>query len=282
MGVPLPDIDAVTRLLTRVSQEVILPRFRQLSADDVERKHSATDPDDVVTVVDRAAEAALTSALVDLAPGSAVIGEEATHSAPDLLRHLDTDVPLWLIDPIDGTKNFVAGKDGFGAMLAYVVDGQAHAAWIVLPARDEMFVAERGSGAWRNGQRMHVRPPAAEARPKGTLHVRYMPETIRGVATRVARDECEVHVDSRSAAIEYTDVLQGRRDFAVYYRLLPWDHVAPALLVTEGGGCVEHLDGSPYGPRSVHQVTIVGADALTAARVRAWFAPDTPMAGVVA
>lgn len=282
MGVPFPDIDTVTRLLDSVSQEIILPRFRQLTTDEVERKHSLTDPDDVVTVVDRAVEAALTSALLDLAPGSAVVGEEATHSAPNLLQLLDTDTPLWLIDPIDGTKNFIAGSDGFGTMLAYVVAGQTRAAWILLPVRDEMFVAEKGSGAWLRGTRLYTQPPGTHARPRGTLHVRYMPAPIRDTVTPAVREECEVRTDSRSAAIEYTDVLQGRRDFAVYYRLLPWDHAAPALFITEGGGCVEHLDGTPYVPRSEDQVTIVGADAPTTARVRAWFLPGQPAAGVSA
>jgi fructose-1,6-bisphosphatase/inositol monophosphatase family enzyme len=60
-------------------------------------------------------------------------------------------------------------------------------------------------------------------------------------------------------------------DFVLYYRLLPWDHAAPALVLVEADGRVDHADGRPYSPRSTNQLTVVARDAATSARVRGWF-----------
>ncbi len=266
-----PDIDAIASLLLEVGHGVILPRFRRLEPGDVERKRTPTDPNDVVTVVDHQAEEHLTRALLSLVPGTAVIGEEATHERPDLLELLTADGPVWLLDPIDGTRNFVAGDDGFGIMLAYVTAGVARAAWVLLPARNELFVAETGNGAFFNGQRIRVSTARPGQSLRGALHVRFMPDELRASAARASHDRYRAEFDTRSAAVEYMEILKGSRDFAVYYRLLPWDHAAPGLILTEGGGRAEHLSGQPYSPRSADQVTIVANGVTAVDVVRGWF-----------
>jgi fructose-1,6-bisphosphatase/inositol monophosphatase family enzyme len=102
---------------------------------------------------------------------------------------------------------------------------------------------------------------------------RYMPD---GVGDRVkAALEPHVRIDPSSgcAAIEYTDTLNGAHDFVVYHRLLPWDHAAPALLLTEAGGRVCHASGQPYTARSKSQLTIVARDAVVAHRLCGWITP---------
>ncbi len=272
MIVAAPDIDTITGLLVEVAQSVILPRFRRLAPGDVERKRTATDSEDVVTVADRQAEERLSQALVSAIPGSVVIGEEATHAQPEILSRLSSDGPIWLLDPIDGTKNFVAGDDGFGIMLAYVTAGEARAAWILLPARDELFVAEAGSGASFNGTAIKTAQWRAGQPVRGTVHSRYMPGPVRALVTMKSEGRFVPEYDARSAAVEYMEILRGAREFAVYYRLLPWDHAAPGLVLTEGGGCSTHLSGRPYAPRSEDQVTIVASDAAVAEEVRGWLA----------
>jgi fructose-1,6-bisphosphatase/inositol monophosphatase family enzyme len=268
---PSIPVDVVTSLLVEVGRDLILPRFRSLRPEEIERKHTLSDPDDLVTVVDRQAEERLTQELMALAPGTPVIGEEAVHAVPAILKQLASDDPVWLLDPIDGTRNFAAGDDKFGIMLAYVVGGQTRASWIVLPARDERFVAEEGSGALRNGQAVKV--PARDGLvARGTFHPRYMPVETRLAAEREANGAFQPGPDIKSAAVEYTQVLTGARDFAVYYRLLPWDHAAPALILSEGGGVVVHLDGQPYTPRSADQITVVAGSTDVAVLVSSWFA----------
>lgn len=266
----LPDIDRVTRLVCSVADDLVVPRFRRLRSDDIQSKPTPGHADDVVTVADREAEARLTEELRALVPSAHVIGEEAAHAHPDIVRQLDDDGPAWIIDPLDGTHNFADGHDGFGVMVAYAVAGHVRAAWVHLPVRNECFVAVEGDGAQLNGAPIRVAPPAERHPLRGTFFVRYMPEEVRGLVLR--------HVDGRfaeaphagAAAVEYTDVLRGRKDFVAYYRLLPWDHGAPALILREAGGCVEHLDGAPYTVRSTNQLTLVTRCGDTAAEVRRW------------
>lgn len=273
MNRTLPDIDAVTNLVDEIAQTAILPRFRRLGSEDVEHKSTAADPDDIVTVVDRDVEDRLTLALRALVPSAPVIGDEAVHARPELLNLRVSDEPLWLLDPIDGTRNFARGDDGFGVMLAWVVGGRAQAAWIVLPARRQTFVAEAGSGAFLNGVRATAPVPSTGGLPRGGLLVRYMPGSLGETVTQAMRGHFHEVRPAGCAAVEYTDILGGTTDFAVYYRLLPWDHAAPALILVEGGGRVEHLDGTPYSARSDNQVTVVARDARVSGHVRSCLTP---------
>jgi len=265
------NVDAVTALIMEASDTLILPRFRNLRPEDIEDKSTSPDREDLVTTVDRDVEGWLTRALTRLEPGATVIGEEAVHARPDLLDHVAADDPIWLVDPIDGTKNFARGRDGFGLMVARVVAGRAVSAWILLPARHEMFVAEAGAGAWLNGERIAVPVAPPPDAPTGTLFVRYMPADLRAFATAVATERFGIVADSACAAVEYTEVLRARQDFAVYYRLLPWDHAAPALILSEAGGCVEHQDGRSYSVRSADQLTVVARSPAVSAHVRSHF-----------
>jgi fructose-1,6-bisphosphatase/inositol monophosphatase family enzyme len=258
-----PDIDRVTALLHETSDELVMPRFARLTSEDVIVKSAAHDPDDIVTVVDRQVERQLSRALPHIAP-AAVVGEEATHARPELLNLLASDDPVWVIDPIDGTRNFAAGLDAFGTMLAWVVGGRARAAWLALPARGQTFVAEAGGGAFCNGARVRVPVEPAAEPPRGSMLVRYMPAALGSTLLDVVGRECHLVRPSGCAAVEYTDVLGGRQDFVVYYRLLPWDHAAPALILTEAGGFVVHLDGTPYTVRSANQITVVARDRRVA------------------
>lgn len=265
-----PDVDAVSRVIQQVAHEVIVPRFRTLRTDEILHKDTAGYADDLVTVADREAEVRLTEGLLGLAPSAKVIGEEGAHADAGALRLVESDGPLWIVDPLDGTHNFAGGHDGFGVMVGYALGGLVRAAWIYLPIRGELFVASTGCGAYLNGERVRVPAGTAGDRPRGTYLSRFMPTELREAVTRGLDTQITPAAQSGAAAVEYTDVLRGRREFIAYYRLLPWDHGAPALILTEGGGAVEHLDGRPYTLRSAHQLTLVARDQELAARLRGW------------
>ena len=95
-----------------------------------------------------------------------------------------------------------------------------------------------------------------------------MPGSLGETVAQATRDRFHTVPDSGCAAVEYTNIVSGSREFAVYYRLLPWDHAAPALMLIEAGGRVEHLDGTPYSVRSENQLTIVARDAMVSGQVR--------------
>jgi fructose-1,6-bisphosphatase/inositol monophosphatase family enzyme len=267
------DLDAVSALLRQVAAEVILPRFGQLTAAEVMGKPTAGDPDDIVTAVDRQAEVRLTAELAGLTPGVPVLGEEAAHERPDLLRLLDGDDPLWVVDPIDGTRNFARGDDGFGVILAFVSQGSTRAAWIFQPARGHLYVAESGGGAFCDGR--PVRAPSGPIRrlPRGPLKTTFMPPAMGAAVQAAARGRFEPAPLTGCSATDYPDLLSGAIDFAVYHRLLPWDHAAGTLILTEAGGVAEHVGGARYTPRSSNRPTVTAASAAVAAQILAWLSP---------
>lgn len=270
MPFAFPDVDATSALLKQVARDIMLPKFRALDVSEIESKATAGYAEDVVTVVDKAAEAALTSGLRAIFPDARVLGEEAAHADPSMLEWATLDSPLWIVDPLDGTLNFASGNDGFGIMVSFARHGRTTMAWIYLAARDELFVAEDGSGCYRNGRPLQV-PPRQEGRVlSGTFSNRFMPPELRThVEERTSGRYAQAFL-SGAAAIEYTEIALGHKDFATYYRLLPWDHAGPALILTEAGGRVEHLDGSPYSLRSANQLTLVASSADVSASIRSW------------
>ena len=264
------NLDRVTELLREVIASEVLPAFRHLLPEDVVSKPSEDDPEDVVSRVDRAAEAWLGPELTKLLPGSAVVGEEAVHAEPRLIDALDSDGSVWVIDPIDGTRNFVRGETGFGVMVALVVQRKTRAAWIALPVADELFVAEAGAGTTLNGARIRIPAPSEDARPAGTLYTRYVPEPARSALEVLTGRDYEPVLGAGSAAVEYTDVVRGRKQFVVYHRLFPWDHLPGALMVEEAGGSVRLASGATFRTSDRHGPLIAAADAALGERVRGW------------
>ena len=270
---PLPfDVHTVTSLIERVGREIVMPRFRRLGDDDVEHKETAGFAEDLVTVVDRASERELTAGLRQIVE-THVVGEEAAHDRAGIVECLQHDEPAWIVDPIDGTHNFVDGLDGFGIMVGFARQGRVEAGWIPLPARRVTFVAVAGGGVTLNGDPIRRDDiPDSYGRCRGSMFVRFMPDVLRARVRTAASGQYDEAPHAGAAAIEYTDILRGRKDFAVYYRLHPWDHGAPALILSEGGGCVEHLDRTPYSVRSPNQITIVAHTPQLAEEVRSWLA----------
>jgi len=237
-------IDEVSSLLREVGSRVILPRFRQLQAHDIEEK----SPAEPVTVADREAEQVIGSQLVQLLPGSRVLGEEACSLDPHLLDGIDEGL-LWIVDPIDGTANFVAGTEPFATMVALLRDGEIAMSWIHEPVTGRMACAETGSGAWMDGVRLDA--PAAPTRPErlaGIVSRFCLPEDRESFVGRVEQEAALVHPTRRCAGAEYPLIATGACDFALYWRTLVWDHAAGALLLREAGGVVRRLDGTDYRP----------------------------------
>lgn len=265
-------IGRVSGILDEVVSSVVLPSFRSLEPHDIQPKDTPGDPDDLVTIADKAAERFLIDALADVVPGAAFIGEEAVSDDPSLLSALSASGPVWLIDPIDGTKNFAHGHPDFGVMVALVENGRTRASWMAVPAAHPsgyIVVADRGNGTWINGARIE---PARDvhAIPRGTIHTRMMPAgRAREVLDRLG-GRYDPRPSTGSAATEYSAIIRGEKDFVIYHRLLPWDHAAGALAVTEAGGAAIHLNGSPYSPLSENQVTICAASPQLAEQIRTW------------
>lgn len=238
-------LDQVADLIREVAATVVLPRFRHLSADDVHQK----SPGDLVTVADQESERALIRGLTALLPASIVVGEEGVAADPPLLDRVGDDGPVWIVDPVDGTNNFAAGKTPFTMMVALARGGELVASWILDPVGDHLTVAESGAGAYCDGVRVKTRtddPGAAALR--GVVAQRYLPPPLRSVAAANAHLLGEVSRGHHCAGYEYPAVATDRQQFALFWRILPWDHAPGVLIIREAGGAVRHLDGSPYHP----------------------------------
>jgi fructose-1,6-bisphosphatase/inositol monophosphatase family enzyme len=239
----------LVRLVREVAAAEIMPRFGRLEAGDVQTK---TGPLDQVTVADEAAEARLESALRAQFPGCVVVGEEAASRDPALLEAIDAAELCFIIDPIDGTANFVAGMPLFGTMLAVVRQGRAVASVIHDPVGGGTAWALEGGGAWLedaagNAVRLQVAEAVPVAQMYGAASWRFMPEAQkRSFCARLPA--VAAASDYRCAAHQYRALAAGHLHFVVFSRLLPWDHVAGVLLHEEAGGYAARVDGSAYRP----------------------------------
>ncbi|WP_448663827.1 inositol monophosphatase family protein [Sphingomonas sp. CJ20] len=241
-------VERVSDLLQEVAFLKVMPRFRSLARNDVEEKSSG----DIVTIADREAEEMIATALIRLMPTSRVVGEEAAFQNPALLNDLD-DGTLWLIDPIDGTANFAAGRSPFALMLALVSEGETLAGWIFDPVSGSLATAERGSGAWLAGTRIttqHGSPAASGLR--GAVFTNFMSSAMAQTVNARLSAIGEALPGYMCCGAEYPSIAQGEEDFALFGNTQPWDHAPGALFLTEAGGRVARLDGSPYRPNSGH------------------------------
>lgn len=229
------DVDALIR---EVSTSTILPRFKSLADSDIKTK---SGPNDLVTVADEEAEEKLTAGLSALLTGSLVIGEEAAAADISVLDRLDKPGAVWIIDPIDGTANFVAGNDSFGVIVALVENGETVMGWIHQPIIDKTIWAGRGQGTWVDGRKHTLQSDDDVA--LSTLSA-----SIYHRAFKPALPEFKRTKGVGSAAIEYWSLADGTSHLCTFSSLNPWDHAAGVLIHQEAGGYSAFLEGEVYEP----------------------------------
>ncbi|MGW0655528.1 inositol monophosphatase family protein [Streptomyces umbrinus] len=243
----------------------IMPRFRQLAAHEIDEK---SGPHDLVTDADRKAEEFLTEALVKLLPGSVVVGEEAVHANPATYEAIKGEAPVWIVDPVDGTRQFVHGDPGFCTLVALAHRGVLLASWTYAPALDQLAVAVRGRGALLDGEPLRAGSPApGRDLEVATSHPDYTTDdqkrALLGLWTAgVSPRACG------SAGLEYLAVARGELDATAFSWEAAWDHAAGLLLVEEAGGAHLTLAGEPFRITGGNALPFTAArDAATARRV---------------
>ena len=252
-------VQDVEALMREAAATLILPRFRQLATHEIDTK---SHPGDLVTVADREAEDWLTPKLKELLPGSRVVGEEAASAHPHILDDLEGEAPVWLIDPVDGTANFVKGEPRFGVMVALVDGGVSRAGFIYAPVEDVMAVARRGEGATLDGAPLRGRERVPFPEAHGDYSSKYVKPPLRDHLL-AAVEGCAGTRAGHCSAYAYLDTARGQLDFVLQYLMSPWDHAAGSLLVEEAGGGLRVLDnGEPYTPvkRKPRAALAVGDD----------------------
>ncbi|ROU00139.1 inositol monophosphatase family protein [Histidinibacterium lentulum] len=258
-------------LVREVAKAEILPRFRALEATDIRAKSRA---DDLVTVADVAAEAALTDGAARILPGAAVVGEEAVSADASILDRVGGPGRTLVIDPIDGTWNFAHGLAVFGVILAVVEDGETVFGLLYDPVFDDWIAARRSGGAWSGAPgradvplRSTPAPPPEVAQGYVPLSL-YPPQAREGVARAMATMGRAGTL--RCACHEYRQLVSGGSDFMLAAKLNVWDHAAGVLAVTEAGGHAALAGGAAYAPdlRRGHLISAADADLWQALDAR--------------
>lgn len=255
----------VEKIIVDVAATEIMPRFRKLVAGDIEMK-GLNDP---VTVADKAAEDALTAQLTSFLPGSVVVGEESFAKNPGILSRFGSGNDVWVIDPIDGTRNFIDGKPEFAVMIALVRGGQTIASWIHDPNSGDTLMAEQGAGVWLREHKMRLAGQDASVPTIGLGGSKLRKFLARPDMAATMKDFPPV-VHGSAAAFDYARMFAGEELFAkstaarasflvTYRRAMPWDHMAGLLMIKEGGGYSGDWAGQPYDAAAPHKGLISAA-----------------------
>ncbi|WP_416977527.1 inositol monophosphatase family protein [Streptomyces sp. T028] len=267
----------VAEAVRKAAAAEIMPRFRRLADHEVVQK---AGPHDLVTDADRGAELFLTGALGALLPGSVVVGEEAVHADPATYEAIQGDAPVWIVDPVDGTRQFVRGEEGFSTLVALAHRGVLLASWIHAPARDQLATAVRGGGAFLDGERLFAGPPApGRDLVVATSHPDYTTDEQKRALLALRVDGVAPR-PCGSAGLEYLAIARGELDATAFSWEAAWDHAAGLLLVEEAGGAHLTLSGEPFRITGGNSLPFTAArDAATARRVADLLANGAPAAG---
>lgn len=213
---------------------------------------------DFVTAVDRRAEEIISAVLLAGEPGARIVGEEL---APGLV----SEGLVWIVDPLDGTTNFLHGFPTYAVSIAAAADGVLQAGVVLHVPRNEFYTASRGGGAWLGDRRLAV---STIVEPEFALIGTGFPfrdlsglEEYQRQFSRVASATSGIRRPG-AAAIDLADVAAGRFDGFWEQRLSAWDVAAGTLLIREAGGIVTDFSGRDIGIE--HTAVVAGNPAMHA------------------
>ncbi len=284
------NFEKVEETIKDVAQTVIMPRFQNLHMGDIKFKSG----DDPVTIADQEAESALAKRLLDLLPGSKVLGEEAFAADSGLLTQFSGESPVWIIDPLDGTKAFVAGDPVFGVIVALAEQNQTIAGWLYDPTSDEFVSAEKSAGAFFQGKKLRVldeKPSILDEKTR-FLGAKRIEKMVGTLGSRV-RDAYEASPRAKeasacqptwhrmlSACHDYASLVVQEPHFArrrppmhfhgTYCTCTPWDNAAGVLIHAEAGGYSAHWNDEPFAPNHYGRGLLSAPDKESWLALREW------------
>ncbi|MEO3946481.1 inositol monophosphatase family protein [Gorillibacterium sp. CAU 1737] len=217
-------------------------------------------PGDLVTEIDKGSEKLIKNLIMTHFPEHSFLGEEGVEPGPlasaEALESVKGADYLWIVDPIDGTTNFVHGFPFFSVSIALAFKGEVIVGVVYDPSRDELFVAEKGKGAYLRGKPMHT---STEATLSESLlatgfpidPVKALPLNMKGL--QAVLPKVRNIRNGGSAALHLAYVAAGRMSGFWEINLNAWDLAAGSLLVQEAGGQITDTVGTPYhlGVRNV-------------------------------
>lgn len=262
-------------LIQDVAERLIQPRFKNLHIGDIKFKSG----DDPVTIADNEAESELTARLLDLLPGSKVVGEEAFAADSKILSSFSGSEPVWIIDPLDGTKAFVASDPVYGVIVALAEQNQTVAGWLYDPTSKEFVTAERGAGAYYKGKKLSVLPPDRLENMAGIFGP-CLREACQNISLPFGAKNPETHW-MLSACHDFAALAVGEPHFArrlkkqmhfhaTHCICTPWDMAAGILIHEEAGGYSAHWDGEAFAPSHYGKGILSAPDKESWHRLKDW------------
>lgn len=241
-----PDLAHLRELIVQVAREEALAGFTGIA-------HKIKRDGSVVTEIDHRMQARIRAQLARHWPEYGFLGEEMG----EIQQRAALAAPgagLWCLDPLDGTTNFAAGLPFFSVSLGLVVAGRAELGLVYDPVRDECFTAQRGRGAWLNGEAL-ARPTEMELRRCiACVDFKRLPAHLAGRLAQAFPYTSQRSIGS--SALDWCWLATGRFQVYLHGGQKLWDFVAGELILREAGGHSTTLDGEPVyandlGPRSV-------------------------------
>ena len=244
----LPELETLRSLVTTGADEVLMPYFTR-----VERSIKADGS--LLTAADMEMQTYMQQALGERWPEYAFLGEEM---GSEEQQHLldQGGAGLWCLDPLDGTSNYAAGIPFFAVSLALLVKGEPVLGLVYDPVRRECFMAQKGQGAWLNGERLGQRLPQPPLKHGiGVVDFKRLPADL---AKRLA--EAPPYSSQRSfgsVALDWAWLAAGRYHVYLHGKQRLWDFAAGSLIFAEAGGHACTLEGE-----RVYQPTVEPRSAL--------------------
>src|SRR3954452_10818079 len=233
----------------RLGADVLLSHWEQLGKEDADLKSR----NDWVSRADRESEAAIIALIREHCPNDAILGEEGGMSFDG------NSGRCWIIDPLDGTSNYLQHFPVWSVSIALKQGDEMIAGVVHEPLRDLFFTAERGAGAFRNGNRMQVSDQQTVEGSFLTTGFPFRAQQYVGIYCSIFRDIIMVAKGVRrpgSAALDLAYTAAGVFDGFFEMHLAPWDVAAGSLLITEAGGAITDFSG---GDRWLNRGNIIGA-----------------------
>ena len=233
--------EEINNIFYDLSKKFILPKFKNLKNEDVRFKNNR----DIVTAVDIEVEENLNKILTSMLPNSLFIGEELYNKKPCILKFYNQNQYCWTADPIDGTNNFVKGRDNFAIMLALTFKEKILQSWIYKPLNSEFSYAINGGGTYINGKKFLINKNTSLFDSIGSISSKYWDGDFNERIINIKKNFKNIN-SYGSIGLEYIDIIKSIRDFAILSKLSPWDHLPGILMITEAGGSVAHFDNDNY------------------------------------
>jgi len=236
-------INYISDLLVEVNELIILNYYKNLSPKHINTKSS---DDDYVSIADKESEIYIVKNLIGFLNINQYIGEETSYSNKDDYKSFEKNALYWVIDPIDGTKNYINGKNEFCSMISLVFNSIPIASFVYYPLKNLLVYAFKGFGAY-----------SLEIKTKKIIQLRIQQNSFDNIVGSGGTKGIEEPLRQKvlqnlrkytnrlfigSAGIEAIMLASNETQFVFHGRVTPWDHSPLDLIIKESGGCVYMLN----------------------------------------